>query len=491
MKIQLNKIIYGVLIGCAMSFSSCKDYLDINTDPTRISEQQATLASLLPTIIEGSSQSHYNYAFTVSQITQHIASVGGGGASQHAEIRLAGAWSTTYLTAMSNAKILISKAEAAGAPHYAGMAKIILAYNLGLATSSWENIPFSQGFDIKNLKPGYDTQESIYKNINTLLDEAILDLDKTSTQTPSATVDIAYGGNRTRWKAAARALKARYALHFTAKGATTAADNALAALSTGAMASNADDLQLVYNTRNLNPWHTGVALANNTGNVTVRHGGQLIDAMSSVTYGVWDPRLRIIGGRLAANASATTWLGAEGGTGGGNVDFTASSWHSTSAAPIEFVTFAEQKFIQAEAEFLKNGGTATSKGTTAAGYQAYLDGIKASLDKIIGTQTDTGKTRYLADPKVAVGAANLTLQMIMAEKFKAMFLNPDFWSDMRRWDYSKDVFKDLELPRNQNVDLAGKWIERSFYPTDEFNRNGENARLNQKPLNARMWIFSK
>lgn len=488
MKYTIKNIIYASILALGLSTSSCDKYLDINTDPVRVNEDQVTLAGILPTVIEATSQTQFNHAFTLSQITQHLCNVTGGGADQHIEIRLGGAWSTTYLTGLTNLNILIEKANAQNSPHYAGVAKTLMAYNLLMATTAWENIPLTQAFSIKNLKPEYDSQELIYGRINQLLDEALADFDKTSAKSPAAD-DLIYAGNRTKWKAATAAMKARVAMHYSAKGASTAANNALAALSTSAMTSNADDMQLLYNNRNLNPWHSGVALANVTGNLTVRHSQQLVDAMSGATYGPWDPRLPIIGGRTTANANATTWIGGENGVGGGNVDFNANSWHSQATSPIQFITFAEQKFIQAEAEFIKNGGTTTSKGTSAVAYTAYLDGIRASLQKL--GVSDTARTRYLADPRVAVGAGNLTLQLIMGEKFKALFLNPEVWNDYRRWDYSKDVFKDLDLPRNHNTLLNGKWIERSSYPLDEFSRNAAVASKNEKPLNQRMWIFSK
>lgn len=499
MKRQIKNILSISALCVGFLASGCSDYLDINTDPTRVNEDQVTLAAMLPTVIEATSQAQYNYAFTISQITQNMCSVTGGGSDQHIEIRLATAWSTAYLTAMSNATLMIDKANAQKSPHYAAVGKILLAYNLNMATTAWESIPFSQAFSIKNLKPEYDSQEAIYQKINQLLDEALADFDKTSVRTLGAEDLIFYPATVTtatlatiipRWKGTARALKARVAMQGTAKNGVAAATNALTILAAGGIASNTDDLQLTYNLRNLNPWHVGVAIANTTGNLSVRHSQQFVDAMNGTTYGVFDPRMPIVGGRVAANAAATTWIGGENGVGGGNVDLNpTTSWHSRNTSPIQFITFAEQKFIQAEAEFLKNGGTTTSKGTTAAGYQAYLDGIAANCNKV--GVADTGRTRYLASPLVAVGAANLTLQLIMAEKVKALFLNPETWNDYRRWDYSKDVFKDLDLPKNQSTALGGKWIERSFYPLDEFSRNGTVAAQNQKLGNVKMWIFSK
>lgn len=486
---KIKNLLYAGVVSVGCLASSCSDYLDINTDPVRVNQDQVSLAAILPTVEEATAQTQYNYSYSVSQITQYLCSVTGGGTDQHIEVRLASAWSMSYLTSMTNLNILIEKAKTLNSPHYGGIGKVLLAYHLNMATTSWESVPFSQAFTITNLKPEYDTQESLFLKINSLLDEAVADLDNTtSLKTPSAD-DIIFAGNRTRWKAAAKALKARVALQTSAKGATAAATNALAALSSSAMTSNADDLQLIYNSGNLNPWHSGVALANVTGNLTVKHSQQLVDAMNGTTYGVFDPRLPVIGGRVTANANATTWVGGENGVGGGNVDLTVNAWHSRIAAPIQFITYSEQKFIQAEAEFLKNGGTTTSKGTTAAGYQAYLDGITANMQKI--GVADTARTRYMADTKVAVGAANLTLQLIMAEKFKAQFLNSETWNDYRRWDFSKDVFKDLDLPRNQSPALGGKWIERSLYPLDEFTRNTAVAEKNQKVGNVKMWLFSK
>ena len=336
MKKQIKYIAFMSALCLGFLVSSCTDYLEINTDPTRVNESQVTLAAMLPTVIEATGQTQYNFAFTISQITQNMASVTGGGADQHIEIRLASAWTTAYLTAMSNANLMIDKANTLNSPHYAAAGKILLAYNLNMATTAWENIPFAQAFSIKTLQPEYDSQESIFQKINALLDEAVLDLDKTSVKIMGAD-DLVYAGNRTRWKAAAKALKARVALQLSAKGATAAATNALAALSASAMTSNADDFQLIYNLRNLNPWNTGVAIANTTGNLSIRHSQQFVDAMNGTTFGVFDPRLPIVGGRVAANALATTWIGAENGVGGGNVDLNpTTSWHSKNISPIQY-----------------------------------------------------------------------------------------------------------------------------------------------------------
>jgi Starch-binding associating with outer membrane len=471
------------LLVLAALFSSCDKYLDVNTDPTRVGPESVTLASILPTAIEATSRAQYLFAFSECQIAQQIAGAAANGqADTHdPETRFGGAWTSVYLNAMSNLNTIIQRGQTLNAPHYAGVAKVLMALNLGTASDAWGDIPYSQAFSIANIKPTFDTQESVYTAIQRLLDEAIVDLGAAVSAASPAADDLALAGNRPRWIRVARALKARYAIHLSPKGAVAAGNAAANAISAGGMTGNADDLQLVYNTRNLNPWHSGVALPINTGNLTVRHADQFINSMNGTT-GAFDPRLPILADRRAN----TTWRGNRNGAGtGGTCDLTTNTWYARADAPILMVTFAEQKFIEAEAEFLKANGTATSVGAPAAAYNAYLAGITAHMQKL--GVADTARTRYLADPRVAVGAAALKLSNIMVEKHKALFLNPEVWTDMRRYDYAVSVYPGLQLPENHNPTLNKQWIQRAGYPLDEIARNGDNVKRVEKPISDKMW----
>src|SRR5699024_9017572 len=144
-----------------------------------------------------------------------------------------------------------------------------------------------------------------------------------------------------------------------------------------------------------------------------------------------------------------TYEGMVNGTAeGNNTDFTEETWYSRQTAPILMITYSEVKFIEAEARFLANGGTQNSIGSTQEAYDAYLEGIQSHMTKL-GVAEDE-MNNYLNDPAVAVGASNLTLEHIMKEKWIALFLNPESWTDMRRYDYSADIYKGLTLPENQN-----------------------------------------
>ena len=116
------------------------------------------------------------------------------------------------------------------------------------------------------------------------------------------------------------------------------------------------------------------------------------------------------------------------------------------------------KFIEAEAKF------ATDKG---GAYQAYLDGIKANMDKI-GVPSGERDT-YLADANVAVGVNAFTKDLIFKEKYVAMFLQPEAWTDARRYDYK---YKDFTLPQNA---VLSSFVRRVGYPSTEESRNASNV----------------
>lgn len=483
MKNYSFKIYTAILSVILIAFTSCEKYLDINTDPNRIAS--GALASQLTGTLTSTASNHFNAAFTINQITQHIAAAAANGsADTHNEIRLAGVWTGTYLNAMTNLADIIKTASEKNSPHYAGIAKILTAINLGMTTDIWGDVPYSDAFKLQSsFYPKYDTQQDVYNAINTLLNEALTDLNATTNVFKPGADDLFFAGNITRWRKLANAIKARYAIHLTKKNGAAAAEAAITAIASG-MTDNADDAQVAYNNIVINPWHS-LALALNTGNTSVRHSDQLAESMNGGTYGVWDPRLPIIAG-ARPNVSNNTWKGTVNGSGSGGVlDFLVTNWYSTQTSPILIMTFSEQKFIEAEARFIANGGNASSTGTTAAAYKAYIDGIDAHMKKL--GVADTARNRYLKDPKVDVGAANLKLEHIMSEKWKALFLQSEVWTDMRRYDYSQNIYKGLELPQGHNPSLGGQWIRRAEYPLDEYTRNSDQVRKVQKRPIDKLW----
>lgn len=487
MIMKKNKFLQNILLlSLLLAISNCESYIggDTNIDPNKTND--ASLNTLTPTILFFSANSTQSAASVGSSYIQQIGSLVASGTDSHLRSTFDGVWVNLYLNIIPNANAMIKKANSTNSPHYSGLAKVVIAYNLGLATTIWENIPYkSSDNQLTDFSPKYDTQEDIYKDIQRLLNEAITELSATESLFKPGTDDIVFRGNVSNWLKTAHTLKARFLLHTARKtGAAAAYPAILEALSKGIKA-NSEDFQLVYTDRNISPWHS-VALANNTGNLSTTFGGQFMNLMNGTVQEIVDPRVSLLAFKNVA--ADPLFKGTNPGTGAGattvyNDRTNFFGWNFGLLAPMQMVTFAEAKFIEAEVRLLQNGG----KGTPDA-YNAFLDGIRANMTKIGVSAANI--TTFTTHPKIAVGAQNLSISHIMSEKYKALFLNPEAWTDVRRYDYSNTILPGLTLPANHNPDLKGKWIQRGAYPTSETSRNSAVATQNFRDLDAKMWIFN-
>lgn len=489
--IILKFVFTGLLLFTLMS---CEDYLggNVNVDPNSVFEEDVSLNDMLAPVIVTTADTHFNIAYTTSQYSQHTSFVGDTDKQQESEFT--GAWTNIYLTSLNNLAVMERKAETSNAFNFLGITHVLQALNLGLATNTWEDIPYSEAFVEGNFTPAYDSQEMIYQEIQILLDKAIVELQKPSSEiSQPGSEDLVFRGDIDKWIKAAYSLKARYHLHLINKDDISSANNALAALN-NAMESNSDDVQVNYTSRNLNPWHTSAFLARQTGNPAPVPSDQIISSMNGTTYPEVDPRLPII----ADNGDASQYYGSINGAFGTNNDapnnlsntvFTADTWHTRLDSPILMITYSESKFIEAEAEFLiANSGNTNAVGASTQAYEAYLEGIRANMNKLGVSEID--RDDYLSNPSVAVGPEGLTLELIMKEKYKSLFLNPETFNDLRRYSFDNELFRDLELPQDHYDNLNGEWIQRAVYPSSEFSRNEEEVRAVQKDIDQPMWFYN-
>ncbi|MFC6996987.1 SusD/RagB family nutrient-binding outer membrane lipoprotein [Rufibacter roseus] len=482
--LQFSKRYISIGLLALLPLAGCDSFLDVNDDPTRASAVSSD--ALLTPIQVSTGDAHYQLGLYTSLFAQQLAAYTSGPQlfDRHIDARINTAWNTIYLNSLNNANLLVEQASAEGSAHYVGIVKVLQALNLGLLTDTWGAVPFSEAFQgPQELTPSYDQQEQLYGTINRLLDEALVELQKPTSTVRPAGDDIIYGGNISKWVKAANALKARYAIHLVEKNGAAAANQALASVAQ-AFTGNADDMLVMYNDRNLNPWHRGVAIGTTTGNFIVAPSQTLINLMNGVAYsGLVDPRLPYLADKGTSTANYAGYRNGQGS--GGNTNITANTFYAKQGSPVLMVTYSEMKFIEAEARFIANGGTRTSRGSTAEAYAAYLAGIKAHMERL-GVPT-AEMNAYLNDPKVAVGAGNLTLELIMKEKLIALYLNPEAWVDVRRYDYSTNIYPTMELPAEHNPALNGQFIRRVLYPESEGARNSEEVSKVTKGLAEKMW----
>lgn len=129
-------------------------------------------------------------------------------------------WGDIY-SQLKSLKEVIAKCSEGGseAGNYNALAvgEILTAYNLGILTNLWGDVPYSEALQPGVIfQPKLDKQEDIYKEIFRLLDDAIENANKTSKFASLANNDILYKGDMKLWEKAAYALKARYTMQLSA-----------------------------------------------------------------------------------------------------------------------------------------------------------------------------------------------------------------------------------------------------------------------------------
>jgi hypothetical protein len=223
----------------------------------------------------------------------------------------------------------------------------------------------------------------------------------------------------------------------------------------------------------LNPWNQ-VALNNRNLLLDGWLSEQFIDAMNGKTYGIFDPRLPF----MTDTTKYGDYRGTPNGKGrsGGGVSFeetyvNLTGYYSSTNSPLFIITYEELKFIEAEAAFRSND--------KPKAYDAYLEGIKANMNKM-GVSA-ANRDAYVNHATVSVGAANITLDLIFKEKYKVMFLNPETWNDARRYNYQ---YKDFSLPLNS---VVNSFIRRMVYPSVETSRNGANVPPGITEVTLKLW----
>ena len=388
---------------------------------------------------------------------------------------------------------------------YAGVGKAIFAWSWLNLTTYHGEVVLKEAFNTDQITFQYDKQEDVYTEVRKLSHEALSYLNKTgdnASQTNLAKGDaFFYKGDVSKWKKFVYGVLARSFNHLTNK-ADYKADSVLFYTNLAMKESTDDGLvkftaSLVSATNNMfGPFRANLGGASTVSPTAIRQGAFIANLMSganSAFPGVADPRAIYI---LRLNAN-NTFKGVEPNKGQAVLaanDRPENFWgvpqisaNNTAPAndlncrfifrndaPFPVMTATEISFMRAEAAFLK--------GDRATALVAYKDGIAKHFDLLMNYYntnvpaasllTATIKANFLADPKVVpANAADLTLSMIMLQKYIAMFGYGTFetWTDMRRYHYvdldkttGKQVFTDFVVPTGTGLfeDNGGKLVYR-------------------------------
>jgi hypothetical protein len=348
-------------------------------------------------------------------------------------------WRRMYYQPMMDAYKVISKAEKQESPHYAGVAKVVMAMSLGTMTNLFGDIPYSEAFngDDAILTPVFDSQEEIYASIDGLLAQAIADLGSSDNYVPLAG-DIIYNNNKTSWIKAAYALRARYALYKKDyQNALTYVGNAL---------TSADKFEMGFGSSNAEagPMYQFATVS------TYRNDIKMCKTFIDMLVNTNDPRVSFY---------ANTFGGGYIGSPAGSEDTDASglgSYNNSASAPVVLSSYAEMQFIKAECLLRQSSADAAA--------EAYKEAVAASLLQVTANiNSEDGNS--------------ISLEKIINQKYLAMYSTAVPYDDYRRTGF----------PNLTTVSGAGQIPARFPYPQSEisYNPNCPTGIDN----NQKLWIF--
>ena len=482
--------------------TGCDDYLDINDDPNAPSDVSLDLR-LKPVILLANGAGQWRATREVSAITQYVASRQEARTIDTWDFNSAYFfWQNSLVWVYPNAVDLIVMGEDQNSPHFTGVGKIFKSFLLLSMSDQYGKMPWEDLYDGRQatvLTPRFIDQEIIYENCLNLLDEAITDLSSTenSIALNNRSGDIMYEGDIQKWIKFAYALKARYLNHYTKKSTLYNPDAVIEACNK-AFSSEQEDAQFNYTaggeSTQANPWsdegYGGFQSA-----TTPRYGSYsnfFVNLLKSspLSDDLIDPRLSIImnpAENTGEFSGIVTGRGYDDGKELADYSIVPGGFYSKADSPFPFITYSEVKFIEAEAKL--------RKGDVGGSMDAFKDGVIANMRKL-GVEagaisTASSKMDALTPDDFRTGA-DITpgLKHIMTQKYISMVFNPETWVDMRRMDYSDQIYPGLTRPENVNsIFEDGEWIRAMCYERNEENRNGDNLPDNRPEIRLRTPVW--
>ncbi|MEQ9439414.1 MAG: SusD/RagB family nutrient-binding outer membrane lipoprotein [Cyclobacteriaceae bacterium] len=362
-----------------------------------------------------------------------------------------GTWQRMYHNSLNTINFVMMKGEEQNAPHYQGVAEVLMATGIGNLTDAFGNVPYSTAFEGNegNFNPTYDEQQELYSTtLPQLLDAAIASLsaDDSPGGSPGAD-DVIYGGDLDLWVKAANSLKLRYT--FQQGKRNPAAYDAALAMLPEAISSNQEDYEMIFGSSANEPNPQYQFTQSRSGNM------RMDDYFANV---------------FSENDTRKPFFV------DGENDFEFSGYYTSINSPVVLMSYVEVKFIEAESYLQK------AAPDVAAAKTALDEAVTASFLKITGAPVPAA---YQAELDANWAAASDKLEVLINEKYIACYSQGLLsWNDYRRTGYP-----DLTVvPDGTNSFNANGEIPRRLpYPQEERLLNPTNIPTTTPNLQSRFW----
>lgn len=453
-----------LLLGCQKSFE------ELNTDPNNpvTADVKLVLTAAEDNILAEYSRFEVSYDYMSGSFIRAFAGRLGV-MDQWDEITNRDSdWDKLY-NGLLDAKDVMTRGTEQELWHHVAVAKILTAHTLGYLTDIYGDIPYSEALQGPLVPaPRLDPQESIYNAIFALLDESLVDFDRTPIRALGAE-DFIYNGSVEKWKGVANLLLARYHNHLSIKDPMGSADNTLNyidnALAVGFNSSDGDFVYPYKGSGRDNPWSGSYTLS-----PWIFASFDFMNLMETTNdprqENYWTTAISDGAYRGKENSSPTT---------GDLISIYSrlGGYFDKKDSPMHLATYAELRFIEAEAAF--------RSGDLPRAAEACNKGVVASIDKVspwyIGQLGSSELPMYLQkidDYKLANAEetmSSISLEKIMTQKYTAMFpMNIESWVDVRRHNYQYPDYQKIPTDDNGNP-VASDFVWRGLYPQNELSKN--------------------
>lgn len=447
----------------------CQDWFDINTSKDKPSV--VTVDQSMPVVLFYASQLSYDHAEYGIYLSQALTT---GGKSQTGAYAYKSGWEFLtmnrhpqwrrhYYDIGVNAKYMIEAAQKIDAKNVELIGRTLVLYSTLFTTDAFGDMPRSQQY-ISN-SPNYDTQASIYEWMEKEVDDLItLYDDPTWVQNSSNfiitnTMDRMFGGDMGKWRAFTKSLKARILIRKLPNwnNTTETCEKIITAVDAALTDSDYEDALYHYDggTAEKNcPW--GPAQPSLNLGWAQGRANLLPDAIPSkfLVYAIFggyatyaqsrgyalDPRaeklmsprvdassvktLRYLENNIGMPASMKTTYYPDLYATDGNNPYAKDNGY------IMLMSKEELLFIKAEAQYWK--------GEKTNAYNTTVDAVNYNMTRLGVNSTDAPyKTYYDRFFQVRLpGEAAFTIADLMQQKYVAMYMQPEMWTDVRRYNYS-------------------------------------------------------
>ncbi len=472
MKMKRN-IYLSIIFVLVFSIVGCEDFLDVNKSvdsPTTLTVDQALPTATFYAAQQVYDHAEYNVYLSQALTTSSKSQTGSYAYSQGWEFLSMNRhpqWRRHFYDLGANIREMEKAAEKINSKNFILIGRTIMLQSTMFTTDVFGDMPRSNAYT--STSPTYDTQEEIYEWMFKEADDLIAlyeDPEWTDHKDNipiTETMDRIYKGDLKKWALYTKALRARLWIRKLPNWENTpeVCNQIISMVDEILNDPNWEEPRYNYpggtNEQNC-PWGPSAPIIN----AWESRGNRLATSMPSKFFGyallgaydvkgnarlyALDPRaMKLMTERPAdkAGSEAIRWLDANLGMESsmkvtyypdlyaekGNNPFTSNNGY------VALILDEELMFIKAEAQYW-------NKDVTGA-YNTTMDAVLHNFERlginkpVASVDGSNAVKRYNAFFEIKLpGAATFTLADLMQQKYIAMYLQPEQWTDMRRYNYS-------------------------------------------------------